>query len=108
MQKKQQPDSSWFRYDQLPLSAPNVANAAPGVATSVSPLWNTNIPLLPAMSQNPMLGLQKQIVDHDTTAETPTATTASGADENDDDPDDEHEYVNTETDKNIESKKRYR
>ena len=44
-------------------------------------------------------------------AETPTtetATTASGADENNDDPDDEHEYVNTETDKNIESKKRYR
>ena len=49
--------------------------------------------------------------DHDALAETPTAetaTTASGADENDDDPDDEHEYVNTETDKNIESKKRYR
>ena len=35
-------------------------------------------------------------------AETPTAETA---DENDDDPDDEHEYVNTETDENIESKR---
>ena len=49
--------------------------------------------------------------DHDALAETlttETATTASGADENNDDPDDEHEYVNTETDKNIESKKRYR
>ena len=49
--------------------------------------------------------------DCDALAETPTtetATTASGADENNDDPDDEHEYVNTETDKNIESKKRYR
>ena len=49
--------------------------------------------------------------DHDALAETPTAetaTTASGADENDDNPEDEHEYVNTETDKNIESKKRYR
>ena len=45
--------------------------------------------------------------DHDAWAETPTtetATTASGADENND----EHEYVNTETDKNIESKKRYK
>ena len=41
-------------------------------------------------------------------AETPTeetATTASGEDENDDNPDDENEYVNTETDKNIELKK---
>ena len=37
----------WFWYYQLPLSAPNVANAAPGVATSVSPLWNANFPLLP-------------------------------------------------------------
>ena len=49
--------------------------------------------------------------DHDALAETPTtetATTASGADENNDDPNDEHEYVNTETDKNIESKKRCR
>ena len=47
--------------------------------------------------------------DHNALAETPTtetATTASGADENNDDPDDEH--VNTETDKNIESKNRYR
>ena len=52
----------WFRHDQLPLSAPNVANAAPGVATSVSPLWNTNFPLLPAMSQSPMSGLQQQMV----------------------------------------------
>ena len=46
--------------------------------------------------------------DHDATAETPTAatvTTAPGADKNDDDPDDEHEYVKTETDNNIESKK---
>ena len=43
--------------------------------------------------------------DHDALEETPTAetaTTASGADENDDDPDNEHEYVNTETAKNIE------
>ena len=53
--------------------------------------------------------------DHDTLAETPTAETAttllsiaSGADENDDDLDNEHEYINTETDKNIESKKRYK
>ena len=46
--------------------------------------------------------------DHDALAGTPSAeTTASGADENDDDPDDEHEYVNTETDNNIESKKIY-
>ena len=46
--------------------------------------------------------------DHDALSETPTAetaTTASGADENADNPDDEHEYVNTETDHNIESKK---
>ena len=46
--------------------------------------------------------------DHDALAETPTpetATTASGAEENDDDPDDKHEYVKTETDKNIELKK---
>ena len=57
------------------------------------------------MGQSPMSGIQQQMV-----AETPTeetAATASGADENDDDPDEEHEYVNTETDKNIESKKRY-
>ena len=32
---------------------------------------------------------------------------ASGADENNDDPDDEHEFLNTETDKNLESKKIY-
>ena len=46
--------------------------------------------------------------DHDETAETQTAatsTTQPGADRNDDDPDDGHEYVNTETHKNIESKK---
>ena len=45
--------------------------------------------------------------DHDTTAETQTVATSitsPGADENDNDPDDEHEYVNIETDKNIESK----
>ena len=43
--------------------------------------------------------------DHDTTSETLTAaTTPSAADKNDGDPDDEHEYVNTETNKNIESK----
>ena len=46
----------WFRHDQHPLSA------TPGVATSVSPLWNTNFPLLPAMSQSPISGLQQQIV----------------------------------------------
>ena len=43
--------------------------------------------------------------EHDATAETPiaaTATTASEADENDDDPEDEYEYVNIETDNNIE------
>ena len=45
--------------------------------------------------------------DHDATAETPTAKTAPGADTNDDDPDDELEYVNTETDNNIETKKRH-
>ena len=43
--------------------------------------------------------------DHDATAETPTATTAPGANEDDDDLDDKHEYVNTKTDNNIESKK---
>ena len=48
--------------------------------------------------------------EHDATAETPTSATATTApaDENDDDPDDEHEYVNTKTDKNIESKKSHR
>ena len=40
----------------------NVANATPGVATSVSPLWNTNFPLLRAMSQSPMSGLQQQMM----------------------------------------------
>ena len=83
-----------FRFDQLPLSAPNVANAAQGVETSVSPM-----PYVRTVATNG---------DHDATAETPTAataTTASGADENDDDTDDEHEYVNTETDNNIESKR---
>ena len=47
-------------------------------------------------------------VDHDPTAETPTAptaTTAPGTDENDSDPDDEHDFFNTETDNDIESKK---
>ena len=52
----------WFRYDQLPLSAPNLMNAAPGVATSVSPLWKKIFPSLPAMSQSLMSGLQQQIV----------------------------------------------
>ena len=52
----------WFRHDLLPLSAPNVGNAAPGVETSVFPLCNTNFPLLPAMSQSPISGLQQQIV----------------------------------------------
>ena len=48
--------------------------------------------------------------DHDATTETPTAataTTAPVADDNDDDPDDEHEYVNSETDNNIELKKNH-
>ena len=48
--------------------------------------------------------------DHGATAEAQTAATAKtapGADEIDDDPDDENEYVNTETDNNIESKKEY-
>ena len=59
-----------------PFSAPNVANAAPGMATSVSPLCNTNFPLLPTMSQSPMSSTNG---DHDATAETPTATKAPGA-----------------------------
>ena len=49
--------------------------------------------------------------DHNALAETSTAeteTTSSGADKNDDDQDDEHAYVNPETDKNVESKKRFR
>ena len=41
--------------------------------------------------------------DHDATAETPT--TAPGADEDYDEPDDKHEYMNTKTDYNAESKK---
>jgi len=88
-----------------------VANAAPGVQMLVSPLWNTNFPLLLAMSQSPMSGLQKQMVTMmhwQILQTTETATTASGADENYDNHEDKHEYVNTETDENIESKKRYR
>ena len=52
----------WFRNDQVPLSAPTVANATPGVVTSISPLLNTNFPSLPAMSQSPMSGLEHKIV----------------------------------------------
>ena len=93
----------WFRYDELSLSAPNVANNAPGVATSVSPLWNTNFPLLLGASQSLMSGLQQKNSDDYATAETPmAAATAPRADENGDDPNDEHEYVNTVTDDNIE------
>ena len=43
----------------------------------------------------------------DATAEAPTeasATTAPGADENENGPENEYEYVNTETDENIELK----
>ena len=58
------------------------------------------------LEPEPYIRTTATIGDHDATKETPTAaTTAPGADENDDDPDDEHDYVNTETDKNIEFKK---
>ena len=50
------------RHDQLPLSAPIMANAAPGVETSVSPLWNKKISALLAMSRRPMSGLQQQML----------------------------------------------
>jgi hypothetical protein len=69
MQKKHNQEAlCWFRHDQLPLSAPNVA-------IDMSHTTATN-------------------GDHDATTETPiaaTATTAPGADENDDGPNDEHE-----------------
>ena len=48
----------WFRRDQLPLSAPNVTNAAPGVATSVSPLWNKKF-LTSRQNPEPESRLQK-------------------------------------------------
>ena len=63
-----------------------MANAAPGVATSVSPFWNTNFYLLPARTT-------ATNGDHDATAATPTATKVTkvpGADENYGDLDDEH------------------
>jgi hypothetical protein len=93
---------------------PNVANATLGVATSISPLWNTNFPLLSAM-RKPYIRTTATNCDYDATTETPTAATATttpGADENDDDQDDiiidiiidKQEYVNTETHNNIESK----
>ena len=72
-------------------NAPHLANAAPGMATSVSPLWNTNFP---AMSQRTTATNGEK----DATAESPTAATATlapGADENDKDLDDSHEYENT-------------
>ena len=47
--------------DMIYSLCPNEANDAPGEATSVSPLWNTNFSLLPAMIQSPMSGLQQKI-----------------------------------------------
>ena len=69
-----------------------MANAAPGVATSVSPLWN-KISLTSRHEPEPYVRTTATNGDHDATTETPTAetaTTASGADENDDVPDDEN------------------
>ena len=57
---------------------------------------------------NPLCLTKTTNGDYDETAGTPKAATASiapRADENDDDRDDKHEYVITETDNNIESKK---
>ena len=68
-------------------------------------------PLTSGHEPEPYVMTTARNCDHGASAETltaETATTASGADENDDDPDDKHEYVNTETDKNIEYKNRYR
>ena len=84
--------SRLFRHDQLPLSSPNVANVAPGVATSVSPCETKKNPLLPAMSP-----MSEQLVTNGNIyarAETPTAataTTASGVNKNNNYPDNDHE-----------------
>ena len=88
-----------------------MANAAPGVEMSVSPLWTKIVSLTSSSEPEPNVWTAATNGDHDALTETPTAeteTTASGADVNDDDTDDEHEHVNTETEKNIDSKKRYR
>ena len=60
---------SWFRRYQLPLSAPNVANAAPGVATSVSPVWNKKIPSS-QQEPEPYVRTTATNGDHDATAGT--------------------------------------
>ena len=79
-----------------------VANATPGVATSISPLWNTIFSLTSRHEPEPDVRTTATNCDYDATTETPTAATP-GANENDDDPDDKHEYVNSEMYKNIES-----
>ena len=93
----------WFRHDQLPLSAPNVAIALPGVATLVSTLWEKKFPLTSRHESEPYVRTTTTKGDNDATSATAIITPRS--DENDDDPDDEHDYVNTEIDINIESQR---
>ena len=83
-----------FRHDQLPLCAPNVANAAQGVKNQSPPCgpkkMSIFLPCARALCQD---YTNKWWLD--ATAETPTtetAKTAPWAYENDNDPENEHEY----------------
>ena len=61
-----------------PIAAPNVANAAPDVTTSVSLLWAHKFSLTSRHEPEPYVRSTATIVDHDATEETPTATRAPG------------------------------
>ena len=98
----------WFRHDQLPLCAPNVANAAHGVEISVSLLWNKKNAFFLSWPRDLWQECNNKCW-LDATAETPTAataTTAPGDNDNDNDPENEHEYIKTETDDHIDLKKK--
>ena len=70
--------SQTHAHDKLPPSAPNVVNAAPGVATSVSSCGKKNS-LTSRHEPDPYVRTTATNGDHDEIAEAPTtATTAPG------------------------------
>ena len=109
MQKKQQPESTMLVQIWPTSSFCSNCGKCCGRWGNISlPLVEHKVSLTSHHEPEPYVRTTATNADHDATAETPTAataTTAPGADKDGDDPNDEHEYLNTETDNNIESKK---
>ena len=52
----------WWRHDQLQAPAPSVERPQTSLPSPGSPSWNLDFPVNPTIGQNPVVGLQQQMV----------------------------------------------